>query len=792
MRHDLPILAFTGAAGLALAPAWAQPIIQTWPVQGPDDTVAVASPALSGWYAAADSFEDSVEVRDISGALVRTITRAEIAALLPWMSLGGGPDGPSGLAWSDSGRLLFILVHDANPAGGGQPSDGVLRYDTGTDSLGLFARLELFDRDDQWPHLAGVHFKARLYVGAFGFGGPGIVHVFQATANNGTGALLGIASLPSGTSVHGLAIDRANGFLYAASESSLFRANLAAWPLSFTLVGNLANPRGLAYSDHYGGAANAGLYALAGTSSPPAGQVSFIPPAQALGTQGFAPTLYASSASEWHSITATADGKLLVGMDEDAALISDASDPRLSFSAWISDEFAQAVQLARGLISPDGEPAGWVIDADVQQGWTRFHPATPDAAGWAILLLMMNEQINGDPLAQARVRQVLVRYAGQAPDGIRPGLTADGVMRHWIDPFTGQAKAGWDPEFATLSTEGIVLAASRARARYPSDSVIQQAAAQIICQVRNHDAYFQAGSDAVYLKGLVGGGPATSSASRPFSEAILLAEQLGFYGTAGAGAAYARWLDRSRWPSATYLSGRPITGDVAGQFQAAFTSLYPLLLLPAFRASPGWQDQVATVRDSNAGWTDDNGPRFATVFSAGTTKAEWGGYHADTLADHPGEVTSFPALMALSATGRRAEAVGAYNAYRRGARQTFLSGASILYRRSNADPAYQPNSAGLPDVALGALGLAELIQPGSVSQVLAMPYQPCTPPPPPCYANCDASTTTPLLNVADFGCFLQKFAAGDAYANCDGSTTPPPLNVADFSCFLTRFAAGCP
>jgi choice-of-anchor B domain-containing protein len=62
----------------------------------------------------------------------------------------------------------------------------------------------------------------------------------------------------------------------------------------------------------------------------------------------------------------------------------------------------------------------------------------------------------------------------------------------------------------------------------------------------------------------------------------------------------------------------------------------------------------------------------------------------------------------------------------------------------------------------------------------------------PCYANCDGSTAAPILNVADFTCFLTKFAAGDPYANCDGSTVEPVLNVADFSCFLTKFAAGCP
>jgi hypothetical protein len=60
-----------------------------------------------------------------------------------------------------------------------------------------------------------------------------------------------------------------------------------------------------------------------------------------------------------------------------------------------------------------------------------------------------------------------------------------------------------------------------------------------------------------------------------------------------------------------------------------------------------------------------------------------------------------------------------------------------------------------------------------------------------CYANCDGSTTPPILNVGDFSCFLNSFAAGDSYANCDNSTTPPVLNVGDFSCFLNSFAAGC-
>lgn len=64
--------------------------------------------------------------------------------------------------------------------------------------------------------------------------------------------------------------------------------------------------------------------------------------------------------------------------------------------------------------------------------------------------------------------------------------------------------------------------------------------------------------------------------------------------------------------------------------------------------------------------------------------------------------------------------------------------------------------------------------------------------PPVCgYANCDGSTAQPVLNVADFACFLNRFASGDLYANCDQSTTPPLLTVNDFGCFLNAFASGC-
>ncbi len=60
-----------------------------------------------------------------------------------------------------------------------------------------------------------------------------------------------------------------------------------------------------------------------------------------------------------------------------------------------------------------------------------------------------------------------------------------------------------------------------------------------------------------------------------------------------------------------------------------------------------------------------------------------------------------------------------------------------------------------------------------------------------CYVNCDNSTTAPVLNVNDFNCFLNNFAAGTNYANCDGSAATPVLTANDFQCFLNKFAVGC-
>ncbi len=800
----------TSAVALTAPAARAQPVASAWPYATPLVPTASAAAPLAGYFALADSATDTVEIRTVDQGLTATITRAQIAALCPWMSLDASQDGPDAMAFSDSGRLLFIGVHDANAAVDGKPSDAILRYDTQIGTLTAFARLELSATDALARSPGLAFFRGRVYAGT-----AGSIICFRAGANDTATAVTLFTSSPGGAAGHmveGLAVDRLTNTLYAAWNDQVQRSVIGASSLVFTLVG--ATPaRALAWSDHYGGAANAGLYVLDTTGAPASSRVRLLTPAQARGTSAFAPTLYHTLDSFQRGLSASADGRLLLG---GGTALADASDTRLGYPAFVADEFAQHVAFAKGLISPDGEPDGWVIDADVIPAWSRFHPATPDGACWVVLVLMMNDYLHGDPEALPLVRSILTRYAGLAPDGIAPSRTADGIFRHWIDPFTGGVKPGWDPEFATLSTMKIVLAAERARQFYPSDEVIAAAAQAITCGVQNHDAYVNGVNARYYYKGLVGGGADTSVTAAPINEGFMLLDQLATYGPGGAASTvYGSWLTRALWPTATYVTGRPVTGDSTGAFQPAFITVYPLLLLDDYRNNASWRTQALNVRISHMAWTDDNGPVWNTVFSAGTTKGIWGGYRADAINNSLGNISTFTALLGLAAgtgapgTGFTPGAVGAYQAYRVGARETFKSGASLLYRRSSVDPAYLPDSAGLPDVSMGALGLAELLSPGSVAAVLAPPYGNCT-------TLCVVDYTADgVLNPDDLGDFITDYYSDPpppgpfGYASpClgvsppyhsgyrtgftgDGSRWCNPPNPDNLGDFITRYFAGC-
>lgn len=686
----------------------AQPVLAPWP--GPSVGTGerwVGAAALGGLWCTSDG--RSVDVRDIRQSVRRSLTLSDFATVIPGLDTGTSAIG--GVAMSDSGRLMFVAVQ--RPARSDtltSRSDEIVRVDTETGTMSRFATFAFSNSSATYPSYPMVHTGGKLYLGGL----AGLL-VYNAGKNDATGVFNTGVSF-GGSAAWSMAFDRVGAFLFVSlRDGRLLRFSTAN--LSATSMGSIGiNVTGLAFCDHY--STSGGLF-LGGAD----GQVRLVPASVARGASLTISnyTTLPVAAMSTTTLAAGCDGSLLAGRAGSVYRMSDAADPRLGFDAWVADEIRQQVVFGKSLISPQGEPAGWVIDGNVTPGGTLFHPATPDGAAWVVLQLIASDELFADPEALPLVRLILKRYAGQLAGPV-PSRTADGIFRHWIDPFTGGAKPGWDPEFALMSTMKIVVAASRAAEHFSQDPEIVSAARSICCSVRGYDSYLNPSSKAMYLKGLIGGGPDFSTGSTPFHEGILFVDQAAFYGGASSRSVYDAWLNRGLWPYASNITGRTVTSNSYG-FEATFVSAYPMLLVDRFRNDPSWQSHIANLSSSASAWTDDRvpSPRWFTVFSAGTTKPEWGGYNADSIGNSPGDVTTLTALCALAGRadglGVR-EASAAYQAYRTGVREAFRGGSSILYRVSNVDPAWRPGDAGLPDVAMGALGLAEILSPGFVQRVL--------------------------------------------------------------------------
>jgi len=757
-------------AGLP-ATAWGAPVVSAWG-DGPADSADAAE--LSGWYATGATMSDTVTIRDVRQTIMRTISREEIQQLAPWMSLDASGDGPCALAWTDSGRILFIVVTDDSPSPDGLGSDVVLRYDTTSDELTRFTRAEIGDGTGEGP--AAMHYRGVLWVST----DSGSVRVYNAGRNDTQGSLQYTWSLPNADPVRGFGVARAHNLAFAVSDNALFSIDMNQPFASPVELGPVSNGRAVAYTDHLAGLARDGVYVVEGASGGADARIMEVPLLQLFGFQAYAPALYAQSADDLHDLSATACGGLLSASINGAEIIRDSADTRLDYESWLRDEFDQVLTFGSGLVSPDGEPAGWVIDGDAAVGGNRFHPPSPDAAAWVVMLHIAKDHLDGNEASKSLVREILMRYAGQMPDGISPRVTSDGIMHHWYDPQTGNAAPGWSDEYATLSTMLLVMSADRARRFYSDDPEIVAAADEIIGRVQNWDSYIQPGTRALYLRALQSGGPDFGTAGGPFYEGVLFVEQAAVYGDSQDDLNF--WLNRSLLPTAEFVSGQPVTTNWPGGHLPAFVTLYPWIAQAPMRADPEWESHTRNLLASFGAWTDDNAPASMTVFSAGTTKPEWGGYNADSISNHPGDITTFPSLMGFGALGDIAPSVGAYRAYRHGLRQSFATGASMLYRRSGIDAGYTPPDAGLPDVAIGALGLAELIRPGTTDAVLAPAYQN------PCPA--DFASPAGVLDVFDVFAYLDAFNTQNPSA--DLARPFGEFDIFDVFAYLSAFNAGCP
>jgi hypothetical protein len=76
----------------------------------------------------------------------------------------------------------------------------------------------------------------------------------------------------------------------------------------------------------------------------------------------------------------------------------------------------------------------------------------------------------------------------------------------------------------------------------------------------------------------------------------------------GATASFDRWMDRSTWPTTSFVNGYPLTTNWPGGHLAAFVSLYSWIVQAPFRDDPSWIEHIANLLGSSGAWTDDAAP----------------------------------------------------------------------------------------------------------------------------------------------------------------------------------------
>lgn len=118
------------------------------------------------------------------------------------------------------------------------------------------------------------------------------------------------------------------------------------------------------------------------------------------------------------------------------------------------------------------QPNGLVRDGmPYSPGSTPFHPATPDAAGFALLGLCVADQFGVIADAQTPARNILRAYSGNFP-GMSPARNTLGHWWHWMDVNTGQPAAGWGDNYTTIGTAILMQGALFAKNHFIDDAVI--------------------------------------------------------------------------------------------------------------------------------------------------------------------------------------------------------------------------------------------------------------------------------------------------------------------------------
>ncbi len=391
--------------------------------------------------------------------------------------------------------------------------------------------------------------------------------------------------------------------------------------------------------------------------------------------------------------------------------------PLLLVASLVADASGQALQIFRddqisrlqNYVLDAIQPSGLVRDSLVlNPAVASFHPATPDAAGFALLSLSAFDQLGTLPNADSHVLDILRAHTGNTP-GVSPARSADGHFLHFIDLVDGSDPPGWDDSYSPISSALVVAGAQFASNHFaesgsPLSSQITQLTKELTASIDFDAAIHPSLDGRVYLDMTVAGGGA-GGAVRPWNEyQLVVSLALRQQGNNDRAVAVRReWFNTEALPTRAYDGIETLT-DNPNRYAPAFWVQQAQFFNGDFRHDDGFQEFFSNQADADRAYSQQVlGEASRYGLTAGVSP---NGYQADRLFDHPGEVFSPEAVAAwgdLTTLLQFAteQPPGSDPRYRYG-----------LVRTSDQDPNWVPFDAGLVDHLFLLFGLVENAEPG--------------------------------------------------------------------------------
>lgn len=361
------------------------------------------------------------------------------------------------------------------------------------------------------------------------------------------------------------------------------------------------------------------------------------------------------------------------------------------------------IELLQDYVIEAIQPSGLVRDSLVlDPNANHFHPATPDAAGFALISLAAFDQHGSMAGADQKVVDILKAYTGNT-NGVSPERSTDGHYIHFMDIATGADAPGWDDSYSPIGSALIVSGAQFASNHFqgtnsPLASQIAQLAEELTNSIDFNAAIHPNLNGGIYLDMTSSGGGAGGTVM-PWNEYQLVTSlALREDNNDRATAIKHLWLNPENAPQKAFGNFNTLT-DNPNNFAPAFWVQQAQFFNGDFRNSTAFQGFLQGHRIADKLYSKNSlGEDIIYGLTAGVSP---NGYQADRIMNHPGTVFSPEAVAAWGDMNTLLEFAAEQDpntnsSYRYG-----------LVRTSQDQPNWIPYDAGLVDHLFLLYGLIE-------------------------------------------------------------------------------------